>query len=371
MSLWIKPLTTIAYGDIESFCNLGLPEGVNIDYKADVPSNLPKVVSSFANTTGGLLLIGVETDNQNVPNQICGFIPTRGFSEQIIQICRDNIYPSILPEISPLIELPSDRTKSVAVLRVHQSHEIPHAITNKTAVYVRHGNVTNRYDLADIDRIAWMLDQRNKLEARGQEFIELNFSRMRRQLNPHVHNNPVHWMAVTPLYPRQNICDPDQCRRVPFGVILHRAPNGAFGYGITRTRRGNVRTTLIAVDASGQFFRGEAMIPYDEDEAYQLSLMQIGSRIEDFRADVRTFFLTSATFHPGQLRVSVGIMNAEAQVMRGPDGPAESQYPDPEFTASESVSYEEFIQDPHEGMTVGIRRLHNAVAHGFNLPHVL
>ena len=47
VTLWTKPIDKITYTDVVDFCANNTPEGVNLDYKSDVPEKLPKVCGSL------------------------------------------------------------------------------------------------------------------------------------------------------------------------------------------------------------------------------------------------------------------------------------------------------------------------------------
>ena len=71
-----KPLSQITFADIERVVAEKWPEGKTLDYKRDPYGNkdddkkeLLKDVSSFANTQGGDILIGVDED-KGVPTGI-------------------------------------------------------------------------------------------------------------------------------------------------------------------------------------------------------------------------------------------------------------------------------------------------------------
>src|SRR5205823_7811738 len=73
-----KPLNQITYADIDQFVQEKWSEGKTVDYKRDPYGNrdedkkeLLKDVSSFANTQGGDILIGVDED-KGVPTGIPG-----------------------------------------------------------------------------------------------------------------------------------------------------------------------------------------------------------------------------------------------------------------------------------------------------------
>ncbi|MBZ9572486.1 ATP-binding protein [Patescibacteria group bacterium] len=61
--LFTKEITKITYQDVVEFCNQRIAESINLDYKKDFPRDLEKSISAFANTTGGLIIIGVEEED--------------------------------------------------------------------------------------------------------------------------------------------------------------------------------------------------------------------------------------------------------------------------------------------------------------------
>src|SRR5262249_3618159 len=68
--------------------------------------------------------------------------------------------------------LPTDRNRVLAVVKVGESVEAPHAIENSTRVWVRTASMTERYDLADIDKIEYLLTRRREPERRREELIQ-------------------------------------------------------------------------------------------------------------------------------------------------------------------------------------------------------
>ena len=60
----------------------------------------------------------------------------------------------------------------VVVVRVGESQEAPHAIQNSTKVYVRQGSVTQPYELADIDRIEYLLKRREEPQRIGRRILD-------------------------------------------------------------------------------------------------------------------------------------------------------------------------------------------------------
>ena len=162
-----KPINEITFEDVESFCK-EWSEGVRVEYKQKI-AHIPKIVSSFANTQGGIFIIGVKADQEKneVIFPIQGIPPKSGIEEQIQQIALTAIYPAIIPEVK-IVDVP-DTENVVVVLRIDESVQAPHAIQNSTKTYIRVGSITQPYKLADMDQIKYMFKRREDAqEVTGQ-----------------------------------------------------------------------------------------------------------------------------------------------------------------------------------------------------------
>lgn len=163
--------------DIREFCRQ-FNENVRVEYKRNfdpsVRNALPKIVSSFANSLGGVLVIGVVARDGVPVEPIEGFDqPQEEIPLTIENICLQNLNPPILPTI---IHVPSDIPGKVfTVVEVSESDEAPHAIENSTKVYVRTGASANPYELAKVEGIL-------ELVARRQEPQSLRNRQMARQV---------------------------------------------------------------------------------------------------------------------------------------------------------------------------------------------
>src|SRR3954451_18508567 len=98
MSLWNKPISSIDFSDIDLFCQGKLPESARLDYKVDFPSNLEKTIAAFANTVGGLILLGVDSDAKDntpvwPPVKAIPLVP--GIQERIYQKSTEAIHPPV------------------------------------------------------------------------------------------------------------------------------------------------------------------------------------------------------------------------------------------------------------------------------------
>ena len=155
--MFTKSKDEIAFKDVENFCH-EFGEGVRVEYKREIV-HIPKIVSSFSNTLGGIFLIGAETDDMNqVVFPIQGVSKKPGIEEQILQSALTGIYPAIIPEVI-IVDIPNSNNV-VVVVRIDESVQAPHAIHKSTKTYIRTGSITQPYELADTDRIAYMFKRR-------------------------------------------------------------------------------------------------------------------------------------------------------------------------------------------------------------------
>ena len=206
--LFIERPITLAH--VREFC-AKFGEGFRVEYKRDfdgsVRDKVPKVVSSFANSHGGVFIVGINTVNGVPQPPFEGFEPSarEEFALTVENICLQNIYPPLLPRTTVV---PSDRANRVfLVVEVEESGEAPHAIENSKKVYVRTGNAANPYDLADVDLIIDLVKRR-------KEPLELR-DRLEKSAEGRADKwvyNPQSYVQVTicPRFPRLALCSSDE-----------------------------------------------------------------------------------------------------------------------------------------------------------------
>lgn len=146
LSLFNAPLSSVTVDDVRAFLDLDLEEGTRVDYKqADTRSRngitetLYRAVTAFANTYGGLIILGVATDpDTNRPGKREGLPLKQGFEEAITSKCYSLIYPPLAPEVRvcPFKSDPSRAhdDRALVVVRVPSSTARPHFIDNRLLV---------------------------------------------------------------------------------------------------------------------------------------------------------------------------------------------------------------------------------------------
>jgi len=208
--LFAKP--PVSADDVRAFC-ARFNEGLRVEYKSNldesVRKTVPKIVSSFANSRGGVLILGVRTINGVPQTPIEGFEPPvrEEIPLTIEAICITNLYPEVFPKIH---QIPSDvEGRTFVVVEVDESIEAPHAIENSTLVYVRTGSASNPYQLADVDSVIQLVRRReNPLRTR-----ELLIQRVHDtpHLNSFGTDPPKVSVTICPVMPKGSICSTRDC----------------------------------------------------------------------------------------------------------------------------------------------------------------
>lgn len=224
------PLPPRTAEDIRAFCRR-FTEGIRVEYKRNfdenVRRNLAKIVSSFANSLGGVLILGVNAVNGVPQEPIDGFEPEprEEVPLTVENLCIQNTYPAIFPKIT---EVPSDvEGKRFVTIEVDESPDAPHAIENSTKVYVRTGNAANPYELAHVDSVIELLRRRENPLGQRQLLFE----------RAHVlglHNDGAQaQVAICPVMPKRPLCSAADC----WNFLRNTPYRGGHFFPIARMRR--------------------------------------------------------------------------------------------------------------------------------------
>jgi len=120
-------------------------EGTQVEFKEKVPepNELAGEIVAFANTEGGSIIFGVNDKKEIVGLQFKGKL-----EEHLMNICRINCLPAILPSFS-LIEIEG---KQLAILYIPKGPERPYR-TNRDYYYIRVGNSRRRATKEELLRL--------------------------------------------------------------------------------------------------------------------------------------------------------------------------------------------------------------------------
>ena len=120
-------------------------EGKNLEFKRDLssPAGFLRTVVAFANTTGGVILIGVEDRTRHIR----GVSNPLDLEERVVNLISDSIKPRLLPDV----ELLSYRSTHVLAVEVFPSPARPHHLTREglqRGTYIRVGSSNRLADAA-------------------------------------------------------------------------------------------------------------------------------------------------------------------------------------------------------------------------------
>lgn len=135
---------------MELLAYLKQPEGKTLEFKRDLssPDGILRTITAFANTAGGIVLVGVEDRSRNVR----GVTNPLDMEERLANLICDRIKPRLVPELEIL---PWRRTH-LLVVKVHPGAGRPHALKLKSGeerVYVRVGSTNRIADQSMIDEM--------------------------------------------------------------------------------------------------------------------------------------------------------------------------------------------------------------------------
>lgn len=232
MSLWYKPIREIAFEDVDAFCSQQIPEDIRLDYKVDIsekqakggthPAGIEKLVAAFANTQGGLILLGVDADkktNRPIWPPLTGMPEGTDVGDRIISICQANLFPPLQPEVSDILPNRHRPGNVITVVRVPESRDAPHTINNGRRIYERVGSQNDGCDYAHIDRIEQLLRRRQVFEGQRERYTQEAIDRSLRQMADPL-PLAARWAVAVPYYPWRDLCEPRRCREVE--DLLHR-----------------------------------------------------------------------------------------------------------------------------------------------------
>ena len=163
--LYIKPINEITYHDVVGFCLEGHPEGFILEYKRDFDGltndNLAKTIAAFANTYGGILIIGVNAPKGKPIEPFDGFKVDQSvnYEEKIEAVVLSHIKEPVFPEVRVC---ENEKGSAFIVVRVMESHLTPHRVANNRKIYVRTGQSSMPNEEALWDRIEWLASRRSK-----------------------------------------------------------------------------------------------------------------------------------------------------------------------------------------------------------------
>src|SRR5690625_2243519 len=115
------------------------PEGKTLEYKRDLSSTdgFLRTVVAFANTGGGIVLIGVEDETRH----ITGVADPHALQERAANLIHDGVAPRVLPDM----EILAYRNEQVLSVQIHPSSLRPHCLRDRKSTRLNSSHVAFSY----------------------------------------------------------------------------------------------------------------------------------------------------------------------------------------------------------------------------------
>lgn len=165
----------ISENDLVGLIEAGVPEGLAIEYKRDGYSTADsqkkealKDISSFANSSGGHLLIGMDA-NDGVPTRLTGLDGTDPGSEidRLENLIRDGVEPRIIGVRIRAVSLAQGG--AAIVVRIPKSWNPPHRVSarNTNRFYIRNSGGVHE---ASVEELRSLFSESQAMEDRVRSF---------------------------------------------------------------------------------------------------------------------------------------------------------------------------------------------------------
>ena len=177
-----------------------------------------KKLSGFANTAGGLLVVGAYASSQDGRvTGLPGVDPQAGYKQTVVQWCFEGIAPPLDVEVSDPIPLTDSPGRVCYVVRVAESDLGPHFLNGRKGVYVRTDEFSARFEAhpANENELRQLLNRRELVRRRRDDlvrrarqrfdvFAEQKYSELgRRQSGIGARFD----LSIGPRFPGRMVCD--------------------------------------------------------------------------------------------------------------------------------------------------------------------
>jgi hypothetical protein len=177
MSIYTKPISELTTADLDELLQANAVENIRLEFKLTVPAKdeTLKKLSSFANTFGGLVVIGAQANSADGRIQaLPGVAAVNGYKQRIMQWSFDEVDPPLIVEVSDPIPAPGNASKFCYVISIAESDAGPHFINGRKGIWIRTDEFSNNFDaqLANENEIRHLLDRRRLVRERRSGLIE-------------------------------------------------------------------------------------------------------------------------------------------------------------------------------------------------------
>lgn len=184
MSFYSTPLGDLCFEHLKDLLDDKAQETTRLEFKRETPDRdeTLKKISSFANTIGGRIIVGMEADKESRAIALPGVDRDNAYESRLTSWCAQYLYPMLVPGVSPAIEIPSS-PKVAYVIEVHESDVAPHFIEGRRGCYIRVNESSHRFEarLAESDELQLLFNRREESRRRSLELEARSRNRILRR----------------------------------------------------------------------------------------------------------------------------------------------------------------------------------------------
>lgn len=162
MDLLTKALTNLTFDDIVNFAKENHQEGVQLDYKEQFPDKdkLSQLVAAFANTRGGIIIVGIKENRDNGR-------PVK--YEGIDDGHHDEFVAQVIGNISPIPAFEFYKTseqdgKVFVLVRIFEGDETPYYPHNDSNIWIRTGSIKKPVEIASPEHAELLFKKAERAE---------------------------------------------------------------------------------------------------------------------------------------------------------------------------------------------------------------
>lgn len=227
MSIFTTSLSQLSTPDLQELLDDGAVENARLEFKLEVPNKdeTLKKVSSFANTFGGLMVVGAKANcTDGRIEGLPGIDVQAGYKQKIVQWCFDGASPPLTAEVSDPIPTPAANGKVCYVVYTAESDVAPHFLNGRKGVWLRTDEFSSRFEarLADerelrhlFDRRRLILERRAGLLERARTRYDNYGAKMQTGLSG-IRNKTGSFLelSIVPRFPARPLCEQEKLRPI-------------------------------------------------------------------------------------------------------------------------------------------------------------
>ena len=225
MSIYTTQIARLRSSDLAELLEEKAVENTRLEFKSDVPGKdeTLKKLSSFANTYGGLVVVGAAAPSKEGRiEDLPGVDEQSGYKQKIVDWCFKKCSPPITVDVSAPIPTPNGNGKFCYVISVEESEVAPHFLNGRNGVWIRTNEFSERFhaELANEDELQQLLHRRELVLERRRHIVE----RARKRFETHLRMGPAQTggsplpdatfeLCIVPRFPARQICKPEEIVR--------------------------------------------------------------------------------------------------------------------------------------------------------------